>query len=109
MIKGLRGRSHRSKAATKRYDAQDHVFRMDQASDSQQASEDHPSNDWTTQVQNRPCTELLTKALHKLPRLRELTLRPPGLYLKPKKTQEAALGQICGDLALTPCLRSQGK
>ena len=81
---------------------------MDLASENQQASEDHPSTDWTTQLETWPCTGKSTKALQKLPRVRELTLRPRrlrGLNFKPKKNQEAALGQICGDLALNACLR----
>ena len=80
---------------------------MDQASDSQQATGDHPSIDWTSQLERWPCTDTSTKALQELPRVRELNLRPRrlDLNLKPKKNQEAALGQIRGELALAACLR----
>ncbi len=80
---------------------------MDQASDSQQAMGDHPSIDWTSQLERWPCTDTSTKALQELPRVRELTLRPRrlDLTLKPKKNQEAAMGQIRGELALAACLR----
>lgn len=105
---------HLNETAIKGYDAQDLIIRMDKARDRQQASEDHASNDWTIHLESWPCTDTSTKALQKLPRVRELTLRPrrlgglkiKGLNVKPKKSyQEAALGQICGDLALTACLR----
>lgn len=86
---------------------------MDQASDGEQVSEEYPSNIWTARLEIWSCTDSSTKALHKLPRLHELILRPRrlgclkfnGLNFKPKKNQEAALGQICGDLAPTACLR----
>ena len=80
---------------------------MNQASDSQQAMEDHPSVDWTGQLIRWPCTNKSTEALQKLPRVRELTLRPRRVFLNfnPTKNQQAALGQICGDLALAECRR----
>lgn len=79
-----------------------------------QTSKGDLSVDWTTQLERWPCTDKTTTALQKLPRVRELTLRPRRLDLKPKsknmnfkpkKNHEAALGQICGELALAACLR----
>ncbi|KAF6231837.1 hypothetical protein HO173_009920 [Letharia columbiana] len=80
---------------------------MDQASDSQQATGNHPSADWTSQLVKWPCSDTSTKALKKLACVRELTLRHRrvDLNFKPKKNQEAALGQICGELALAACRR----
>ena len=80
---------------------------MDQASDSQQAMEDHPLVDWTDQLIKWPCATESTEALQKRPRVRELTLRPGRVFLSFHyvKNQQAALGQICGDLALAACRR----
>ena len=80
---------------------------MNQASDSQQAMEDHPSVDWTGQLIRWPYTNKSTEALQRLPRVRELTLRPGrnSLNFTLIKNQQAALGQICGDLALVACRR----
>ena len=80
---------------------------MDQASDNQHAMRDHRSADWTSQLERWPCTDKSTQALQKLPGIRELNLRPRRLdpNFKPKKNQEAALGQIFGELALAACLR----
>ena len=62
---------------------------------------DHPSIDWTGQLMKWPCTNNSIEALQKLPHVRELTLRPRrgSLNFNPIKNQQAALGQICGDLA----------
>lgn len=80
---------------------------MIQASDSEQATGDHLSTDWMSQLVRWPCTDTSTEALQKLPCVRELILRPRRVVLnfKPKKNQEAALGQICGELALAACRR----
>ena len=80
---------------------------MDQASDSQRAMGDRPSADWTSHLQRWPCTDKLTKTLRKRPHVRELTLPPRrlNLNLKPRENQEAALEQICGELAPAACLR----
>lgn len=51
------------------YDDQDLIFRMDQASG------DHPSADWTGQFERWLCTDTSMKALQRLPRVHELTLR----------------------------------
>ena len=68
---------------------------------------DHPSIDWTGQLMKWPCTNKSIEALQKLLRVRELTLRPRrgSLNFNPIKNQQAALGQICGDLALAACRR----
>ena len=80
---------------------------MNQASDSPQAMEDHPSVDWTGQLIRWPCANESTEALQRLPRVRGLTLRPGRVSLNFNliKNQQAALGQICGDLALAACQR----
>ena len=74
--------------------------------------EDHPSVDWTGQLIRWPYTNQSIEALQRLPRVRELTLRPgrAGLNFNLIKNQQAALGQICGDLALAACRRcAEGK
>ena len=73
-----------------------------------QLDENRPPADWTGQLRGLPCADKsVMKALQQLSSVRELTLRPRrlALNLEPKKNQEAALGQICGELALAACLR----